>query len=741
MGYLKGNCRKVLVLPLFSILLAVLLLPSFQVSAAPLPWTQVNSDGFGDPNNIAPEGWVEFNGEIYIGVDNEVTGVEVWRSSDGLTWSQVGDDGFGDSNNAYFWNFEESQSELYASIASSSPSVVRIFKYTAGDGWSQIGSDGLGDSNNTAAYLYNHDSLLIAFTYNFFSGSEIWTWNGSAWTQRMSDGIDGNSNNLISFPLGEFKGYLYMTSVNSINGTGLWRTDDGVNWVMANDYGFGDENNIYVSGMAEYNGYVYAVTYNSATGSEVWRSSDGLTWSQVGDDGFGDKANYMGRTVIFKDNLYVVTFNWNHTGNTPATGVEVWRSSDGLTWSQVNTDGFGDPNNRRGYPTIGGENLYIVTTNNATGVEVWRSSDGETWNQINSDGFGDPNNKRGWVRFTFENHFYVATINEVTGTEVWRLDEALTPPPDFSLAVTPSPVTVQSRSSVTLTLTVSSINGFDSQVALNYSWIDPKPTDVSVTLPETATPPPDANVNVNINIAAGPASTNGTYTLRVTGKNGTLEHYVDVQVEIAPWTGGCLIATAAYGSGLSPEVQFLRDFRDRYVLKTFAGSSFMEAFNAWYYSFSPYVAKVIAGEEWARTLTRITLYPLLAVLHLSEIGYSALSHLNPEVAVIASGFIASTLLGLIYLTPPTILILRKIRAKNGWAEKSFIKSVFLVWMGSLILIAVSELYEIALLGCIGTVTFVLATITAAGVGAAIGVMDKPLFKRLRRDLSTIPKPR
>ncbi|MEM2122117.1 MAG: CFI-box-CTERM domain-containing protein [Candidatus Bathyarchaeia archaeon] len=673
---------------------------------------------------MTSEDFVEFNGSIYVGVDNEDTGAEVWRSSDGGTWSRVGDGGFGDPDNAYLWDLESSQTELYASVSTSSPpNVARIFGYTAEVGWSQIGPDGLGDSNNTAAFLYSWNSLLLAFTFNVYSGSEIWAWNGTAWSQCMSDGIDGNPGNIVSFPLGEFKGHLYMTTLNWVNGTGLWRTIDGVNWMMANEYGFGNENNTYVSDMIEYKGYLYAVTSNVGSGAEVWRSSDGLSWSKVRDGGFGDRFNYLGRTVVFKEYLYVTTFNWNYSGDTPATGAEVWRSSDGLSWSQVNNDGFGDPYNRRGYPVIGGGNIYVVTANTETGVEVWRSSDGLSWSQVNTDGFGDPNNGYAWVRFVFKDHLYVATMNEATGTEVWRLDEALTPPPDFSMGVSPSSVTVQSRSSASLTLTISSINGFNSPVRLNYSWLGPEPADVSVSIPESVTPPPDSNASASIGIAAGPASTNGTYTLRLTGLDGGLQRHVDVQVEVTPWTGGCLIATAAYGSEVSPEVQFLREFRDERVLKTFVGFNSMKTFNVWYYSFSPAVSRFIAGSEWARTLTRIMLYPLLAVLHLSEKGYSAVQSLSPEVAFVVSEFIASALLGLMYLAAPTVLVLGRVGSKGKRIGKSIVGSLFTVWILSIILLVLSELSGAALLCSLGSVAFVLSTISMAGIGVGVWIMD------------------
>ena len=49
--------------------------------------------------------------------------------------------------------------------------------------------------------------------------------------------------------------------------------------------------------------------------------------------------------------------------------------------------------------------------------------------------------------------------------------------------------------------------------------------------------------------------------------------------------GGCLIATAAFGSEMAPQVQFLREIRDGTVLQTQSGSTFMTGFNQFYYSF------------------------------------------------------------------------------------------------------------------------------------------------------------
>ena len=44
--------------------------------------------------------------------------------------------------------------------------------------------------------------------------------------------------------------------------------------------------------------------------------------------------------------------------------------------------------------------------------------------------------------------------------------------------------------------------------------------------------------------------------------------------------GGCLIATAAYGSEMAPQVQLLREIRDNQLMSTDSGISFMTGFNS-----------------------------------------------------------------------------------------------------------------------------------------------------------------
>ena len=82
--------------------------------------------------------------------------------------------------------------------------------------------------------------------------------------------------------------------------------------------------------------------------------------------------------------------------------------------------------------------------------------------------------------------------------------------------------------------------------------------------------------------------------------------------------GGCLIATAAFGSELAPQVQILREIRDNTVLQTESGFAFMTGFNQFYYSFSPIVADYERENPIFKEVVKITLTPLLASLTLLQ---------------------------------------------------------------------------------------------------------------------------
>ncbi|MCH1519783.1 MAG: hypothetical protein L7R82_05440, partial [Nitrosopumilus sp.] len=98
--------------------------------------------------------------------------------------------------------------------------------------------------------------------------------------------------------------------------------------------------------------------------------------------------------------------------------------------------------------------------------------------------------------------------------------------------------------------------------------------------------------------------------------------------------GGCLIATATYGSELAPQVQMLREIRDNQLMNTETGSSFMSTFNDIYYSFSPIIADYERESPIFKEIVKITITPMISSLSLMENAESESEVLGIGISVI-----------------------------------------------------------------------------------------------------------
>ena len=114
--------------------------------------------------------------------------------------------------------------------------------------------------------------------------------------------------------------------------------------------------------------------------------------------------------------------------------------------------------------------------------------------------------------------------------------------------------------------------------------------------------------------------------------------------------GGCLIATATYGSELSPQVQLLRELRDNQLLQTESGTQFMTMFNDVYYSFSPIIADYERENPLFKEAVKIAITPMISSLSLMENAESESEVLSIGISVIMLN------LGM-YLGVPAIVII------------------------------------------------------------------------------------
>jgi len=133
----------------------------------------------------------------------------------------------------------------------------------------------------------------------------------------------------------------------------------------------------------------------------------------------------------------------------------------------------------------------------------------------------------------------------------------------------------------------------------------------------------------------------------------TQELFGEIEASSEAQGGGCLIATAAFGSEMAPQVQFLRELRDNTVLQTESGTSFMTGFNQFYYSFSPAVADYERENPVFKEAVKLTLTPLLTSLALLQ--YADIDS-EPEMLGYGIGVILLNI-GM-YFVAPAVLIMK-----------------------------------------------------------------------------------
>ena len=210
-----------------------------------------------------------------------------------------------------------------------------------------------------------------------------------------------------------------------------------------------------------------------------------------------------------------------------------------------------------------------LTPSMATPISILYSTD-TTWRTLaDLTTLSDGNYQYSWTPTTAETHRFKAVY---AGDDTYGSSESavLT----ISLAKTASSITCNCPSTVGEGKTVT-VTG----------EVDPPINERTVTLTyqqpsgETVTRTVTTDTRGEYTDTYSPSAT-GTW--RVTASWEGDDTYESATSSVMSFTvekSGCLIATATFGSELTPQVQFLRNFRDHRVLQTFAGSQFMIVFN------------------------------------------------------------------------------------------------------------------------------------------------------------------
>jgi len=538
---------------------------------------------------------------------------------------------------------------------------------------------------------------MFVLKFHALNGSLVWsqTWDGRGGYDEV-DGLfaDGNSLYVAGWTTGASTQLDMAILKYDINGTLIWGRCWGTNGVDEANGQIGvDEKYVYVVG--HYNalplglgGDAVLVAFNKNDGSYAWHR----TWGGTGlDDAFGmsmdSKYIYsVGITNSFGGDL-IFLLKYDKTGSL------IWNATWGGKKSELA---------RTVAISKDGKSIYIAGNTMSYGsgdfdlVLLVYDQDG---NLLSSKTWGGPLLDQSHGMIVDDLFVYIAGETKSYGA---GNEDAFLLKVDVgggqasfklgNLIVKPSSVEV--GGSLTISVDVTNVGGRSGTHNVTLK------IDGKVKEEKTVTLRPGENKTMSFSVSA---SQQGTFSVDVNGLTGTYT----VKKK------GCVIATATFGSELSPEVQFLRYFRDNIVLNTFAGKNFMSVFDAWYYSFSPAIAPFIAQQPIVKEITKVILYPLIGILHLSYETYVLFSF-HQELGIVMAGLVASSLIGVIYFS---IIAIMLIALTNWFKRKTLIRDILkmmvALWLLSVGMMVVGESTRSYALMMASTALFVLVNLSTS----------------------------
>ncbi len=256
-------------------------------SANGTDWTRVVNNGFGNVDNGEVVRFAVFGGQIYAGTwsYSSTRGAEIWRSATGNagSWSRVTSNGFGDSQNTAIISMAVFDGQLYAGTIND-VTGGQIWRSADGTTWNLVNTAGFGLSSNWAiSALAAFDGYLYTSTS---AAGQVWRCqlcDGSDWQRMVNAGFGNPASNRAS-ALETAGGALYLVIGNYSTGLEVWRTQDGNDWQQVGFAGLGDSNNrapYWDNSVLGWGNKLLVGTWNMAHGGEIWAYQPTSVWLPV----------------------------------------------------------------------------------------------------------------------------------------------------------------------------------------------------------------------------------------------------------------------------------------------------------------------------------------------------------------------------------------------------------------------------------------------------------------------------
>ena len=213
------------------------------------------------------------------------------------------------------------------------------------------------------------------------------------------------------------------------------------------------------------------------------------------------------------------------------------------------------------------------------------------------------------VQFPEVREYLVDVQDDILGTS-----EATT----WSVTINPAEITTTSS---TTTSASSSVSSTVTTTVTESSTSNETTSTTNATSATTTSASSSASSTLTSTVTESSTSNETTSTTNATSATTTSSE--ETTTQSAP--PKCVVATATYGSEMAPEVVYMRFVRDQFIGSTPAGKVLVAGFNAFYYSWSPFLAREIAANEVLRATFRVLLLPLVVIVHATASAFTVLS--------------------------------------------------------------------------------------------------------------------
>lgn len=287
-------------------------------------WTQVYNFADSDANNSGVRQMQQFGSHLYAGTVNAVTGAAMLRTTDGVNWDSVTGGPLDNPDNISIRTMVEQDGYLYVGTENNKTGG-EVWRYD-GNAWNQVAQ--LVDDTSASEILFRDGKMYVG-TWDFTDSYNLYDVNPDGlndFTLKTPDiGLDALANLGVMKLIEDKDGYFYLGTVNYRDGFTLLRTmdpDDPTSWEVISTDGFGNPDNAYTWAMLNVGDELLLGTFNSGLyggvydplpipldgRAQLWRTGDGLDWTMMLDDGFGEEFTYGIRNMILSgDQLMVGT--------------------------------------------------------------------------------------------------------------------------------------------------------------------------------------------------------------------------------------------------------------------------------------------------------------------------------------------------------------------------------------------------------------------------------------------------